>query len=127
MKKSTKAALYSALVFPGAGLLLLKHYWRAAIFMLPAALLLGYITHCLMFIADAITQQILSNRLTLDILNLAQNIPTLETLVQSIISEQHFHLELARTLLFFCWGFSIASSFFAGKRRDIELAKQIEH
>jgi TM2 domain-containing membrane protein YozV len=66
MKKSIKAALMSALVFPGAGHFLLNRAGRGCLFLLPAAAAAAYIAGQVMERANAIVAQIESGALPLD-------------------------------------------------------------
>ena len=66
MKQSTKAALVSALVFPGIGHFLLKRPGRACLFLLPALAAATYMFDQVMTRANAIVEQVQSGALPLD-------------------------------------------------------------
>jgi hypothetical protein len=66
MQKSTKAALLSAFVFPGAGLLWLKKYGYAAIFIVPAIAVIFYILSETKKIADTLSAKIADGSIPFD-------------------------------------------------------------
>ena len=111
MKKSTKAALYSALLFPGVGLLLLKQYKRAAIFILPAALITFYILREAMNIAHILADKITSGILPMDIAIITAEVTRMEQQLKVQLSD-------AIWLLIICWALSIFSSYFVGKKLE---------
>lgn len=124
MKKSTKAALFSALLFPGAGLLWLKYYWRAAIFIVPAVAATCYIVVCMQDVMAIIKQRILDKSLNVDLSNLDQTIAKISEAVRQIIETQQYHFGFAQWILIASWACSIASSYFVGK--TIEQGEQKE-
>jgi hypothetical protein len=67
MQKSTKAALLSAFVFPGAGLLWLKKYGQAAIFIIPAIAVVFYILSETKRIANVLSAKIADGSIPPDI------------------------------------------------------------
>lgn len=109
MKKSTKAALYSALLFPGAGLFWLKQYKRAAIFMLPALVITIYILREAMKISHTLSEKITNGSLPIDI-----GLISLE--VSRLQQQLKLQLNDAILLLMVCWALSILSSYFVGKK-----------
>lgn len=119
MNKATKAALFSALIFPGAGLWWLKHYWRACVFIIPGGLALWYITRNLYAIINQVMEKLVSQSLMIDPLNMDQTTAAITRLVDQIIAEQNLHLSFASNLLVACWLCSIASSYFVGKKMDL--------
>ena len=111
MKKSTKAALFSALIFPGAGLLWLKLYLRAAIFMIPAVGISYYIFREAMKIAHTLSDKITTGLIPLDASRLLTEV--------HIMTEQlKVNLSDATWLFIICWVLSISSSYFAGKKLE---------
>ena len=122
MEKSTKAALFSALIFPGAGLFWLKHYWRAALFMVPAIAAAWYIFTCMQYVSNVLTKRITEGSIYIDILNINQAITQISAESQKIIAAQHFHMDAAQWAFIAAWICSIVSSYFAGKK--LELTKQ---
>jgi len=126
MTKSTKAALYSALVLPGAGLWWLKHYWRACVFLIPASLSLIYITKCLLLIINTIMLRMADGALMVDMFNLTQTTTLIGNLADQITENNHMHLGLAENLLMISWACSIVSSYFAGKKLEQTEQKNID-
>lgn len=112
MKQSYKAALFSALVYPGSGHLLLKHY--------PMGLLLvGTATGCLaalvfraFAIAGTISDKILSGEIPLDILRINNELST------QIAADSGTMVTIATWLLVVCWLAGTADAFRLGRQRD---------
>lgn len=67
MKVRTKATLLSALVFPGMGQILLKRYYRAALFCLVALGSLAILVNIAIEQALVISDQIISGQVATDI------------------------------------------------------------
>lgn len=120
MKKSTKAALLSAFVFPGVGLWWLKRFTRACIFMVPAIIALTYITICLYAIAQALQLNMASGVIDIDPFNMERTMTQVQNFADDFIAKQHYHLDFARNILFASWILGIVSSYFVGKQ--IEMA-----
>lgn len=72
MKKSFKAALYSGLIFPGAGQFLLKRYIRGMIFFAPSMAALVYVVDFVMRKATSIVEQIEQGTIPLEPVSLSQ-------------------------------------------------------
>lgn len=119
MKKSEKAALYSAVVFPGAGLWWLKHYWRACVFIVPAGLSLIYITKCLWVIVTTLRDRILEGTLRLDIFDLTRSVEGISRAAEKLMQDNHYNLPFAEYILVAAWLCSIASSYFTGKKMEL--------
>jgi hypothetical protein len=66
MKPSIKAALISALVFPGLGHFVLKHRARGCWFLVPSVLAILFLVKVAAARADALLMQIESGKLALD-------------------------------------------------------------
>ena len=66
MKPSIKAALISALVFPGLGHLVLRRAARGCFFMLPAALAVFYLLRRVLQLADTLLTEVNNGTLALD-------------------------------------------------------------
>ncbi len=66
MKNSVKAALFSALVFPGTGHFIIKRYLRGLVFFLPSLLSLLYLLRYSVNKAYAIAEQITQGNIPLD-------------------------------------------------------------
>jgi hypothetical protein len=111
MQKSVQAALYSVLIFPGAGLYWLKCYWQAALFILPALAISIYIVRESLAIAHLLSDQIANSTLPLEVIALTRAIE--QTMQQLTLS-----LSSATWLFMFCWVLSIAASYVAGKQQE---------
>lgn len=100
MKRSIKAALLSALVFPGAGHFLLGRAARGCAFLAPAAVAIAYVGSDLLARADAIVAQINSGALPLD--------PQL--IAERLSAAQGPWMTLAVTAFLLCWAGSIVDA-----------------
>ena len=108
MQKSVQAALYSALIFPGAGLYWLKRYWQAALFILPALAITAYVLRETLLSADQLRDKISTGAVPLDVMTLMLEVErTSQQLMTSLSS--------AIWLLVICWLLSIAASYLAGR------------
>ena len=118
--KSTKAALYSAFIFPGAGLWWLKHYARACIFIIPTCLSLWYLTTKLYDgVAPVYAKlQLQAAEGLIDISDMGAIYGKLSTEIHRSLAEQH--LGAVEAILVACWLCSIVSSYFVGKKLDLE-------
>lgn len=114
MKKSSKAALLSALVFPGVGLYLLKLYVRGSIFFIPALLAILYIIHGL----GPVTNE-LSGKLQVNPYELLDSARLSKDIMASIDSHMPFYHQ-AVSLFIVSWIISIVSSYFAGRKQEID-------
>ena len=74
MNRSVKAALLSALVFPGAGQWYLGRRLRALAFAVPTLVAAGYVLNSIWDLAIRISAEIESGRIGLDPLALAERI-----------------------------------------------------
>ena len=111
MKKSIKAALYSTLIFPGAGLWWLKRYWLAASFILPALAISAYVLRETLATAYLLSDQIVEGSLPLEVMALTRAV---EHSVQQLTA----NLSEAIWLFILCWGLSVAVSYLAGDQLD---------
>lgn len=115
MKPSTKAVIYSAFIFPGAGLWSLGQRGRAAVFAIPAIVAVGYMLvgswRIAQRIADQMAQEILATgQLSLDL-------GYILTQVREAVA-QHPGLRDAQWIFIAAWLLSIASSYAVGKLQD---------
>ena len=125
-QNANKAALYSAIIFPGAGLWWLKSYARACIFIVPACVTLWFISVKLyagIQPAYAKLQREAAEGL-IDAFNFVGIYSKLSTEVHRSIAEQQNQLYTLEVILVACWVCSIISSYFAGKKLDMEIAKR---
>ncbi len=120
-QNANKAALYSALIFPGAGLWWLKHYVRACIFIVPACIALIYIAKKL-YAAVAPVYANMQRKAEEGLLNpfdLLGNYGKLSAELHQSIAAQQDQLGTVEAILIACWLCSIISSYFAGKQKDL--------
>ena len=112
MKMSYKAALFSALIFPGSGHLLLKQYPLGFLFAGTAAGCIGALVFRAIAIAQTISDQMLSGEIPLDIARISSEI--------SIQSEAagSTTMTIATWALIFCWLASTVDAFRLGRQRD---------
>jgi hypothetical protein len=124
MKKANKAALYSALVFPGLGLLWLKSYKRAFLFIIPTTVMLWYLCSTLYNAIAPVYAKMLHDAeeglLVIDPSNLNGLYITLYQEVQQSITAHQTQLFIAKTILIVVWICSIVASYFVGKKLDVE-------
>lgn len=106
MKPPLKAALLSALIFPGLGhLLVLRRPARGCLFLLPAALALAWLLGHLLRLVDTLADQVASGALAFDPIVIAQRVEA------SDLSGGAGTAAMLVALL--CWGGSVADSFWA--------------
>ena len=110
MHKATKAALISALVFPGCGHFYLKSKLKGAIFTLFSVGCLYVLITFAVNIANDISDRILSGDMPLDIGSLMAEISS--QLNGSASDSPH----IASLLLLACWGFAIIDSIIIGRK-----------
>jgi hypothetical protein len=120
MKKSEKAALYSGVIFPGAGLWWLKQYWRACIFIVPCGLALIYICKSFYYVSHVLQERVLDGTMSIDIVDLHGTYKQVEQAAQQIMEAQHYHMEFAQYIIILSWIFSIVSSYFTGKKIELD-------
>lgn len=105
MDRSVKAALLSALVFPGAGQYYLGRRLRAIAFGLPALLAAAYVLRSVWGLAVMISAEIESGRVELDPFALAERI-------HQQGAGHYGSLNLAGLIMLGCWLASIAEALF---------------
>lgn len=66
MKKTTKSVLFSTLIFPGSGHLLLRRWLRGLVFIIPVMLAFGYIMNYSVDQALTVIDRILSGDISPD-------------------------------------------------------------
>jgi uncharacterized membrane protein len=109
MKASTKAALISALVFPGLGHLVLRKGARGLLFLVPAAVAVIYLLRSVLQLMDQLVAEINSGALALD------PIMILERVHASGIDNPMTNLASLVCLL--CWVGSIADALWLGRQK----------
>jgi hypothetical protein len=112
MEKSYKAALFSALIFPGSGHFLLRRYPLGFIFAGTATGCICILVFKAIAIARTISDQMLSGQIPLDIASISSEI--------SIQSEAagSTTVTIATWTLVFCWLVGTADAFRLGRQRD---------
>lgn len=110
MKKSTKAALWSGLVFPGAGHFILKRYARGMVLVAPTVLALIYLVSDMLQRAAVVAEKIMSGAVATDV-------TAITALVAAGGSESNM-LDLAGYVLLVCWVAGIIDSYRIGIRED---------
>jgi hypothetical protein len=122
MTKASKAALYSALIFPGAGLWWLKHYVRACIFILPACISLWYIAVKLYDTVQPVYAKLQREAAEglINLFNMGSIYAKLSEEIHRSLAAQQSQLFTMEAILVACWLCSIVSSYFAGKKLDME-------
>ena len=108
MKASIKAALISALIFPGLGHLVLRRGLRGCAFMLPAALAVIYLLRSVLQLMDTLLNDLNSGALSLD------PVAILERVHASGIDNTATNL--ASLVCIVCWAGSIADAIWLGRR-----------
>jgi len=122
MTKAGKAALYSAIIFPGAGLWWLKNYTRACIFMVPAIVTLWYITSIIYKSVEPAYSKLQRDAAEglIDVFNFGGIYSKLSEEIHRSLAAQQSQLLTVEVILIACWICSIISSYFAGKKLDLE-------
>jgi hypothetical protein len=118
MQQSYKAALFAALVFPGSGHLLLKHYRTGLLFVGSSLACLGVLIFRAMEVAQVISDKILSGDLPLDMQRLSAEISAQSDAAGSSL------VSVATWVLLCCWIVSTIDAFRLGRRRDRALLAQ---
>jgi hypothetical protein len=113
MHKATKAALMSALIFPGCGHFYLKSKLKGALFTLFSGGCLYVLITFAVKIANDISDKILSGDMPLDISSLMADISS--QLNGSASETPH----IASLLLLGCWGIAIIDSFIVGRKLSV--------
>jgi len=110
MKKSMKAALWSGLVFPGAGHFVLKRTARGMVFFVPTVLALIYVVNDMLQRAAAIAEKILSGAVSTDV--------TAITALVATGGNESTMLQVAEYVLLACWVAGIVDSYRIGAMDD---------
>ena len=123
VKKANKAALFSAVIFPGAGLWWLKHYGRASIFIVSAIGSLGYIVttlyNSIMPIYNKMLRDAEEGLIVVDATNFSSIFTKLYQEMYQGVAAHQSQLNAAQFIFIACWLCSIASSYFVGKKMDL--------
>jgi uncharacterized membrane protein len=117
MKRSTKAALLSALVFPGAGHMFLKKYLAGALIIGTSIAAVYYLLSKSLEMASQITEELQRGNIQLDIETITELVSK-----QSTAADVQL-LNIATAAFFICWLIGIIDSYRIGRTQD----KIIEH
>lgn len=109
MKRSIKAALLSALVFPGLGQLMLGKTRRALLFLLPCAVAAVYIAGQVLERANAIVAQLENGELPLDPQLLSERL-------SAAPGSEGPMLTVAVVVAVACWAGSVIDALLSGER-----------
>lgn len=117
-----KAAIYSAFIFPGAGLWWLKSYARACIFIVPASVAFIYIAKKIYDIIAPVNAKFRREVEAglVDPFNLISNYGRLSAEAHQNLAAQLDQFYTVGTIFIVCWLCSIASSYFVGKKLDLK-------
>jgi len=112
MKKSTKAALLSAFIFPGAGHLYLRRYVPGGILVGVSLVGIYYLVTNIVERAWEIAEKIQSGAVQLD-----------TTTITELVSQQSAGTDsqlvnIATLAIIICWGIGIIDSYRVGRARD---------
>lgn len=109
MKTSTKAALTSALVFPGAGHFLLGRAMRGCLFLLPSALAALYMVNQIIERAQAIAYDIVSGKLAPDPERILER-------VNAASAGDGPAMKAAVAVVLVCWAGSVIDTYLVGAK-----------
>ncbi len=109
MKKSVKAALLSALVYPGVGHFSLKKYAQGAVFSCAFSVPLYFLFSEIMSKAEHIAEQIQNGEIPLDIIAIT------EALSSSVMGVGAQELNIKMYALVFIWFVGIIDSYRLGR------------
>jgi len=112
VENSTKAALLSALVFPGAGHVFLKKYLPGGILIGVSFIVISYIVTKTTEKALSVVEQIQNGDVPLDIAAITELVST-----QSTGNDIQL-LNTATTAFIICWVIGIVDSYRLGRRRN---------
>ena len=112
MKKSTKAALFSALVFPGVGHIFLKKHIPGGVLVSTSCAAIYYLITKTVERALQITEKIQSGDIQLDVMAITELVSK-----QSPGSEPNL-LSVATTVFIMCWLIGIIDSYRVGCLQD---------
>ncbi len=114
MKKSLKAALFSAFIFPGAGQLLLKKYPSAVFFALFACAGLYLLFSDLLSRAQEILEKIQSGEVAADLATIAELVHQQSAKIMESLSP-------ALTILLITWLVSIVEAYRIGRKLELDI------
>ena len=118
MKKATKGALFSGLVFPGLGQIVLKHYLRGAIIVVTV---LGSLT---LFIMKAVENALtIVEQMDLEGGSISMDDIT-EAANRASAASADPTLNLALMVILFCWIAGTIDAWWVGRKMDLQELEQ---
>lgn len=114
MKQSLRGALFSGLVFPGLGQVILKHHKRGIALMLIVLACVSGIVVIAVQKAFAILEMIESEGGTLDMGTISN------AAAQASTASGSFIVNLLLVAILLCWIIGIVDAYRIGKRKDLE-------
>ena len=112
MKKSLKAVLFSAFVFPGGGHLYLRKYTQAAVLILVSVACVGVLLFVAMQKAQQISDKILAGEIPLDLTSITAEVSN------QVAAGGTQMADIATYLLLTCWLVGIVDSYRLGRTQD---------
>ncbi len=109
MKPTTKAALVSALIFPGLGHLVLKRPLRGCLFIVPALLAIGFLLRTILALATALVDEINNGTLAIDPIQILARIHA--------SGVDNPATNAASLVILLCWVGSVADAYWVGRQR----------
>jgi len=109
MKPTIKAALMSALLFPGLGHFALKRGKRGCLFLVPCALAVVFVLRHVLQLVATLSDQVANGTLPLDVQTLSDRIDA------AVATWPGVNVALAICVV--CWAASIADALWLGRRR----------
>jgi uncharacterized protein DUF6677 len=108
LRKSIKAALFSAFIFPGSGHLLLKKYVQGVLLVSISTVCLYFLISNTVEIAQEISDKILSSEIPIDVDSIRKAIS------MQLESRDTQLINISTYLFFICWLISIIDSYRLG-------------
>ena len=112
MKKSHKACLLSALIFPGAGHYFLEKYIRALLYAVISIGCLYFLLTSVVEIAQGISEQILNGEIPMDVSEIVS------TVTKRTSGVMHNTADNSVLLLIACWLVSSIDAYWSGSLED---------
>ncbi|TCK17824.1 hypothetical protein DFR30_1074 [Thiogranum longum] len=113
MKRSTKAALLSGLIFPGTGHLYLKRYVHGAILCMASATAIYFIVSAIVTTALEVVEKIQNGNGAV-----ALDMATITDLVSQQSSGSEQPMNIATVALVVCWVIGIVDSYRQGRAQE---------
>jgi len=114
MNNALKGALFSGLVFPGLGQIMLKHYKRGAVLMIAITAVLLVILIKTVQQAVTILEKIESEGGSIDLSTI------LNTTTQASATSESLIFKLLLWLIIFSWVIGVVDAYRIGRKKDIE-------